>query len=87
MDYKGYESDAHRHAFSTGYIEAVRADETLNIKLNEAGVPANDRIRKPAGGMRSWLGNQRSGLESKGVFKRYVEESQRELRRRGASRC
>ena len=87
MDYKGYESDAYRHAFSTGYIEAVRADETLNIKLNEAGVPANDRIRKPAGGMRNWLGNQRSGLESKGVFKRYVEESQRELRRRGASRC
>ena len=74
MERKGAEPRADVHCFAVNYIEGSRADVTLHMALQEVGVDKNPRLLRAAAGMRKWLQSLRSGLESKGVFKRYAED-------------
>ena len=51
------------------YLEAVRVDEPLNIRLNQAGVPPNGCVRVAAAGLRGQLSAMRCDLESRGLRK------------------
>ena len=74
MHRKGRELRDDVHGFALDYLEGSRSGEALHLKLCEAGADKNPRLRRAAAGLRKWLENLRSGLESKGAFKRYVEE-------------